>query len=89
MKASDRFSAGPVQATCTCCGRVYEVLNLSLGGIFIETKRVLRPSTPLTLKLALPGWERPVLVPARVVRLDKTKDGSFNSVAIQLEEQKS
>ncbi len=55
MKASDRFSAGPVYATCACCGRVYEVLNLSLGGMFLAGECHPRVGDAMTIAVTVPG----------------------------------
>jgi hypothetical protein len=55
MKASDRFSAGPVRATCACCGRIYEVLNLSLGGMFLAGESHPRVGHGLTIDVSVPA----------------------------------
>ena len=57
MKASDRFSAGRVQASCMCCGRVYEVLNVSLGGMFLAGESHPRIGETMTIEVTVP--ERP------------------------------
>jgi hypothetical protein len=54
VKASDRFQAGPVRATCRCCGRVYDVLNLSLGGFFLAGESHPRIGETMRLELHLP-----------------------------------
>ncbi len=54
MKASDRFQAGPVRATCRCCGRSYDVLNLSLGGFFLSGEAHPRVGETMRLDVVLP-----------------------------------
>lgn len=43
--------------------------NVSLGGIFIETRQPLEKGTVLQLRFELPGLQEPLSTPARVVRV--------------------
>ena len=43
--------------------------NVSLGGIFIETRQPLEKGTILQLRFELPGLAEPLSTPARVVRV--------------------
>lgn len=47
-----------------------QTLDVSPGGIAIETPRPLLPGTPLRLQVDVPGWSRPLLTEAEVVWSD-------------------
>ena len=66
-----------------------ETLNVSRTGACFLTRKGYKIGEQVKVILPYKEGDVAIPVPARVVRLDKTKDGSFNSVAIQLEEQKS
>lgn len=48
--------------------------NVSLGGIFIETRQPLERGTVVQLRFALPGLQEPLSTPARVVRTIAAED---------------
>jgi hypothetical protein len=55
VKASDRFSTDRIKVTCTCCGRDLTIVNLSLGGFFVEGQIHPRAGETITLDISLPG----------------------------------
>lgn len=60
--------------------------NLSLGGIFIETRKPLERGTELRLRFAVPGLSEPLSTVARVVRVipaDQAGPGSRPGMALQ------
>lgn len=73
MKASDRFQGGPVRATCRCCGRVYDVLNLSLGGFFLAGESHPRIGETMRLEVELPD-QAPIPVGATVAWTNEGDD---------------
>jgi uncharacterized protein (TIGR02266 family) len=48
-------------------------VDLSLGGMFVETSHLLPPGTEVLLEFALPGTQMPVLVRAEVAWLNEAK----------------
>lgn len=66
-----------------------ETINISRTGACFLTRKGYKIGEQIKVILPYKEGDVAIPVPARVVRLEKTKDGSFNSVAIQLEEQKS
>jgi len=66
-----------------------ETINISRVGACFLTHKGYKVGEQVKVILPYKEGDVAIPVPARVVRLDKTKDGSFNSVAIQLEEKKS
>lgn len=66
-----------------------ETINISRGGACFLTHKGYKVGEHVQVILPYKEGDVAIPVPARVVRLDKTEDGTFNSVAIQLEDKKS
>ena len=61
--------------------------DLSMGGVFVQTKQVLPESSELQIKLFAPHAEDGVVLDGRVVRIDHQEDGSTpRGMAIQFTE---
>jgi hypothetical protein len=55
MKGNDRYRSDGVLASCRCCGKQYEVLNLGLGGMFVASDARPHIGEPVAFDLYLPG----------------------------------
>jgi hypothetical protein len=55
VKGSDRYTTDRIKVVCTCCGRDLKIINLGLGGFFVEGEIHPRSGESITLEVTLPG----------------------------------
>jgi len=68
---------------------ICETVNMSRSGACFQSRKSYAVGEQLRVILPYKEGDVAIPVPARVVRLDHAKDGSFHAVAIKLEEGKS
>lgn len=72
MKSSDRFSSHEIRAVCCCCGRKLDVINVSLGGLFVASEIRPRVGESMTIELRI-GTQAPFRIQGQVAWVNEGK----------------
>jgi hypothetical protein len=71
MKGADRFIPSQIHATCCCCGRKVQLLNISLGGYYVAAEVRPRIGESMSIEVDL-GTQPPFRIYGQVAWINES-----------------